>query len=207
MSKKCRNYSPIQAGIAQSLARPLLSSPSLAQPWPFTASVGYRCLRAYSASNSDRASLSNDSKEPVIRQVLSPVFGFVEQVEDAQRSDRRLQTAAGGVEQIFAGCAAVQVEGGAAGMLVALRGASQGDEGGRGLCGDGFARIRCRSGKVRSASQNAKQRASASHRQHAIALNGRFDSSSCGDAVPGSSASPPTPETPCPTAFSCSSWP
>ncbi|UTN75482.1 hypothetical protein NMC42_28905 [Pseudomonas aeruginosa] len=91
-----------------------------------TASVGYRCLRAYSASNSDRASLSNDSKEPVIRQVLSPVFGFVEQVEDAQRSDRRLQTAAGGVEQIFAGCAAVQVEGGAAGMLVALRGASQG---------------------------------------------------------------------------------
>jgi len=39
--------------------------------------------------------------------VLSPVFGFVEQVEDAQRSDRRLQTGAGGVEQIFAGCAAV----------------------------------------------------------------------------------------------------
>ncbi|SCY24987.1 Uncharacterised protein [Acinetobacter baumannii] len=134
-------------------------------------------------------------------------FGFVEQVEDAQRSDRRLQTGAGGVEQIFAGCAAVQVEGGAAGMLVALRGASQGDEGGRGLCGDGFARTRCRSGKVRSASQNAKQRASASHRQHAIALNGRFDSSSCGDAVLGSSASPPTPETLCPTAFSCSSWP
>ncbi len=93
------------------------------------------CLRAYSASNSDRASLSNDSKEPVIRQVLSPVFGFVEQVEDAQRSDRRLQPAAGGVEQVFAGCAAVQVEGGAAGVLVALRGASQGDEGGRGLCG------------------------------------------------------------------------
>ena len=139
--------------------------------------------------------------------VLSPVFGFVEQVKEAQRSDRRLQPAAGGVEQIFAGCAAVQVEGGAAGMLVALRGASQGDEGGRGLCGDGFARTRRRSGKVRSASQNAKQRASASHRQHAIALNGRFDSSSCGDAVPGSSASPPTPETPCPTAFSCSSWP
>ncbi len=139
--------------------------------------------------------------------VLSPVFGFVEQVKEAQRSDHRLQPAAGGVEQIFAGCAAVQVEGGAAGMLVALRGASQGDEGGRGLCGDGFARTRCRSGKVRSASQNAKQRASASHRQHAIALNGRFDSSSCGDAVPGSSASPPIPETPCPTAFSCSSWP
>ncbi len=66
--------------------------------------------------------------------VLSPVFGFVEQVKEAQRSDRRLQPAAGGVEQIFAGCAAVQVEGGAAGMLVALRGASQGDEGGRGLC-------------------------------------------------------------------------
>ncbi len=65
----------------------------------------------------------------------SLIFGFVEQVEDAQRSDRRLQTGAGGVEQIFAGCAAVQVEGGAAGMLVALRGASQGDEGGRGLCG------------------------------------------------------------------------
>ncbi len=65
-----------------------------------------------------------------MRQVLSPVFGFVEQVEDAQRSDRRLQTAAGGVEQVFAGRAAVQVEGGAAGMLVALRGASQGDEGG-----------------------------------------------------------------------------
>ncbi len=61
-----------------------------------------------------------------MRQVLSPVFGFVEQVEDAQHSDRRLQTGAGGVEQIFAGCAAVQVEGGAAGMLVALRGASQG---------------------------------------------------------------------------------
>ena len=165
-----------------------------------TASVGYRCLRAYSASNSD-------SREPVMRQVLSPVFGFVEQVEDAQHSDRRLQTGAGGVEQIFAGCAAVQVEGGAAGMLVALRGASQGDVGGRGLCGDGFAWTKRRSGKVRSASQNAKQRASASHRQHAIALNGRFDSSSCGDAVLGSSASPPTPETLCPTAFSCSSWP
>ncbi len=65
------------------------------------------------------------------------VFGFVEQVEDAQRSDRRLQPAAGGVEQVFAGCAAVQVEGGATGVLVALRGASQGDEGGRGLCGSG----------------------------------------------------------------------
>ncbi len=37
-----------------------------------TASVGYRCLRAYSASNSDRASLSNDSREPVMRQMLSP---------------------------------------------------------------------------------------------------------------------------------------
>ncbi|ESQ66154.1 hypothetical protein PA15_0313450 [Pseudomonas aeruginosa HB15] len=60
-------------------------------------------------------------------------FGFVEQVEDAQRSDRQLQPAAAGVEQVFAGCTAVQVEGGAAGMLVALRGASQGDEGGRGL--------------------------------------------------------------------------
>lgn len=157
------------------LFAPLLNPPALPGG---TASVGYRCLRAYSASNSD-------SKEPVMRQMLSP---------GSSVSSSRSRTLSVPIAD-------------SSGMLVALRGASQGDEGGRGLCGDGFARTKRRPGKVRSASQNAKQRASASHRQHAIALNGRFDSSSCGDAVPGSSASPPTPETLCPTAFSCSSWP
>ena len=49
------------------LFAPLLN-PGLAGAPP----VGYRCLRAYSASNSDRASLSNDSREPVMRQMLSP---------------------------------------------------------------------------------------------------------------------------------------
>ena len=96
-------------------------------------SVGYRCLRAYSASNSDRASLSNDSRGTGdAADAFTGLFGFVEQVGDAQRSDRRLQPAAGGVEQVFAGCAAVQVEGGTnRGAGCIARCVSWGIEGGR----------------------------------------------------------------------------
>lgn len=35
VSKKCRNHSLIQAGIARNVPRPLLSSHSAVQPWPF----------------------------------------------------------------------------------------------------------------------------------------------------------------------------